>query len=108
MDADRYVANALVYKTREGYAAEGHEISQLGIGRTREEAIDAYLRAVEAVFDEAERKCKVEVFDRKCSERCIRGLEKIAVSGKGTCPDVRSLLDLEVYFYDEIRRKRRR
>jgi len=103
------VINAL-YRSREDkcYVAEGYEISHLGTGDTREEAMKDYLKALKSVknliIKEEEKGKKIELLTPEtCSPRCKRSLQKIILSKKEIKPEVIKFSDnLEVHFYKEI------
>ena len=105
------VINALVYRSSEDkcHVTEGYEISHIGTGNTREEAMKDYLKALKSVknliIGRGEKGEKIILLSPEtCSPRCKRGLQKIILNEKDIKPEVIKFLDnLEVHFYKEVR-----
>jgi hypothetical protein len=99
------VINALVYKSRkEGKIyVEDYELNLISDGNDEENAKIAYLELLETQI-EIVKKHKAGFLAAHCdSERCKRGLERIALSKRDYQPDIKRAGNIEVHFYKEIR-----
>ena len=94
--------NSILYRGTEpgSFVVAGYEINQIGVGSSRQEAIENLEEAIEAAVDHARGDSNTALASQPDS-KVIEGFEKVVVEGSYT-PEIRRLKELGItlHVYD--------